>query len=119
MCSSDRRDCSIQRRHQKLIEEAPAPGLTEEERRSLHAMAVSLATACGLRNAATCEFLHSPDGHFWFLEVNTRLRLRLVSNNGLKALFGAKGSVPCFKIQQEHVKDFLTGLRDAVRETWT
>ena len=53
------------------------------------------------------------------IEVNTRLRLRLVSNNGLKALFGAKGSVPCFKIQQEHVKDFLTGLRDAVRETWT
>lgn len=53
------------------------------------------------------------------VEVNTRLRLRLVSNNGLQALFGSKGSVPCFKIQQEHVKDFLGALPGAVRETWT
>lgn len=52
-------------------------------------------------------------------EVNTRLRLRLVSNNGLQALFGSKGSVPCFKIQQEHVKDFLEALPVAARETWT
>jgi acetyl/propionyl-CoA carboxylase alpha subunit len=69
------RDCSIQRRHQKLIEEAPAPGLTEEQRRDLHAMAVRVATASGLRNAATCEFLYGPDGDFWFLEVNTRLQV--------------------------------------------
>lgn len=69
------RDCSIQRRHQKLIEEAPAPGLSEEQRRDLHAMAVRVATAAGLRNAATCEFLHDHDGHFWFLEVNTRLQV--------------------------------------------
>ncbi len=69
------RDCSIQRRHQKLVEEAPAPGLTEEQRRSLHAMAVAVAKAAGLRNAATCEFLHDRDGRFWFLEVNTRLQV--------------------------------------------
>lgn len=50
-------------------------------------------------------------------EVNTRLRLRLVSNNGLGALFGSKGSVPCFKVQQEHVKDFLAALPEAIRET--
>ncbi len=69
------RDCSLQRRHQKLVEEAPAPGLAEEQRRRLHGLAVTLGEAAGLRNAATCEFLHDPDGNFWFLEVNTRLQV--------------------------------------------
>ena len=69
------RDCSLQRRHQKLVEEAPAPGLTADQRRRLHAMAVRLGEAAGLRNAATCEFLHDPDGNSWFLEVNTRLQV--------------------------------------------
>jgi acetyl/propionyl-CoA carboxylase alpha subunit len=69
------RDCSTQRRHQKLIEEAPAPGLTETDRRRLHAMAVRMGSAAGLRNAATCEFLYDLDRDFWFLEVNTRLQV--------------------------------------------
>ena len=69
------RDCSIQRRHQKLVEEAPAPGLTIEQRRELHGLAVRVATVAGLRNAATAEFLRSPDGSFYFLEVNTRLQV--------------------------------------------
>jgi 3-methylcrotonyl-CoA carboxylase alpha subunit len=69
------RDCSLQRRHQKLVEEAPAPGLSPTERRALHAMAVRLAEAAGLRNAATAEFLRAPDGTFAFLEVNTRLQV--------------------------------------------
>jgi acetyl/propionyl-CoA carboxylase alpha subunit len=69
------RDCSLQRRHQKLVEEAPAPGLDPSTRRELHAMAVRVATAAGLRNAATAEFLRSPDGSFYFLEVNTRLQV--------------------------------------------
>jgi acetyl/propionyl-CoA carboxylase alpha subunit len=69
------RDCSLQRRHQKLVEEAPAPGLSATQRRDLHETAVRVATAAGLTNAATCEFLHDPDGRAWFLEVNTRLQV--------------------------------------------
>ena len=69
------RDCSLQRRHQKLVEEAPAPGLSDEERGHLHEMAVRLGRAAGLRNAATAEFLFDEERRFWFLEVNTRLQV--------------------------------------------
>ena len=69
------RDCSLQRRHQKLVEESPAPGLTREERIALHAMAVRLAETAGLTNAATAEFLFDAERRFWFLEVNTRLQV--------------------------------------------
>jgi acetyl/propionyl-CoA carboxylase alpha subunit len=69
------RDCSIQRRHQKLVEEAPAPGLTADERRTIHDHAVAIASAAGLTNAATAEFLRAEDGSFHFLEVNTRLQV--------------------------------------------
>ncbi|HEY3335490.1 MAG TPA: biotin carboxylase N-terminal domain-containing protein [Candidatus Limnocylindrales bacterium] len=75
MVALGERDCSLQRRHQKLVEEAPAPGLTVEERRHVHGLAVRLGTAASLRNAATCEFLYDADGRFWFLEVNTRLQV--------------------------------------------
>jgi acetyl/propionyl-CoA carboxylase alpha subunit len=69
------RDCSLQRRHQKLIEEAPAPGLDASERRELHATAIRAARAASLENAATAEFLFDADRRFWFLEVNTRLQV--------------------------------------------
>ena len=69
------RDCSTQRRHQKLVEEAPAPGLVVEERQHLHGLAVTVAGSVGLRNAATAEFLYAPDGSFYFLEVNARLQV--------------------------------------------
>ncbi|HEY8988383.1 MAG TPA: biotin carboxylase N-terminal domain-containing protein [Candidatus Limnocylindrales bacterium] len=69
------RDCSLQRRHQKLIEEAPAPGLDNAERRELHATAIRAAGATGLENAATAEFLFDADRCFWFLEINTRLQV--------------------------------------------
>jgi acetyl/propionyl-CoA carboxylase alpha subunit len=69
------RDCSLQRRHQKLVEEAPAPGLSVTERRSLHDLAVAVGAAAGLTNAATAEFLRTPDGSYHFLEVNTRLQV--------------------------------------------
>ena len=69
------RDCSIQRRHQKLVEESPAPGLTPSERAELHELAVRAARAAGLHNAATAEFLFDTDRRFWFLEVNARLQV--------------------------------------------
>jgi 3-methylcrotonyl-CoA carboxylase alpha subunit len=69
------RDCSTQRRHQKLVEEAPAPGLSEQHRRTLHELGVKVARTVGLRNAATAEFLLTPGGDFWFLEVNARLQV--------------------------------------------
>ena len=69
------RDCSIQRRHQKLVEEAPAPGLSNDERSALLDMAVAIGSAAALTNAATAEFLRSPEGSVHFLEVNTRLQV--------------------------------------------
>jgi acetyl/propionyl-CoA carboxylase alpha subunit len=69
------RDCSTQRRHQKLVEEAPAPGLSTAQREELHGLAVKVARQVGLRNAATAEFLYAPDGSFYFLEVNARLQV--------------------------------------------
>ena len=69
------RDCSIQRRHQKLVEEAPAPGLSRVERLAIHARAVAIARAVRLSNAATAEFLFTPEREFFFLEVNTRLQV--------------------------------------------
>ena len=69
------RDCSVQRRHQKLVEESPAPGLTADQRRHLHGLGVKVASTVGLRNAATAEFLLTKGGEFWFLEVNARLQV--------------------------------------------
>jgi acetyl-CoA carboxylase biotin carboxylase subunit len=69
------RECSIQRRHQKLIEEAPSPALTDRQRRKLGATVVDAARAVQYTNAGTFEFLMDPGGHFYFLEANTRLQV--------------------------------------------
>src|SRR5947199_111762 len=69
------RECSIQRRHQKLIEESPSPGLSEKMRRKMGSIVIDAAKAVQYTNAGTFEFLMDPDGRFYFMEANTRLQV--------------------------------------------
>ncbi len=69
------RDCSLQRRHQKVVEEAPAPGLPDSLRTEIHAAARTMAEGISLLNLATIEFLVGGDGRFFFMEINPRLQV--------------------------------------------
>jgi acetyl-CoA carboxylase biotin carboxylase subunit len=69
------RDCTVQRRHQKLIEESPAPRLRPETRAGLHRAALVAAAAVNYVNAGTVEFLLDPDGNYYFIEMNTRIQV--------------------------------------------
>ena len=69
------RDCSIQRRHQKLLEEAPSPAIDEETRQQMGAAAVRAAKAINYEGAGTCEFLLDHDGKWYFMEMNTRIQV--------------------------------------------
>jgi acetyl-CoA/propionyl-CoA carboxylase biotin carboxyl carrier protein len=69
------RDCTIQRRHQKLVEETPSPAVDEELRERIGRIAVDAARACGYRSAGTIEGLLAPDGAYYFMEMNTRIQV--------------------------------------------
>ena len=69
------RECSIQRRHQKLVEESPSPVLTDAERSEVGALVAGIAARAGYRNAGTIEMLRSADGQLYFMEMNTRLQV--------------------------------------------
>ncbi|HPG39004.1 MAG TPA: acetyl-CoA carboxylase biotin carboxylase subunit [bacterium] len=69
------RECSIQRKHQKLIEESPSPAVSPEIRRALNAAAIKGAERVGYNSAGTIEFLMEEDGHFYFMEMNTRIQV--------------------------------------------
>jgi acetyl-CoA/propionyl-CoA carboxylase biotin carboxyl carrier protein len=119
------RDCSLQRRYQKLVEEAPAPFLSDEQRATLHDAARRICAAAHYTNAGTVEFLVGQDGTITFLEVNTRLQVEhpvTEETTGIdlvreqfRVADGAPLSIPLDPVPRGHAIEFRINAEDAGR----
>jgi acetyl-CoA/propionyl-CoA carboxylase biotin carboxyl carrier protein len=120
------RDCSLQRRHQKLVEEAPAPFLSAEQRRQIHESAVAICRDVGYQSAGTVEYLVGEDGTVSFLEVNTRLQVEhpvTEETTGLDLVLeqfriaaGERLDLPPEPVAQGHSIEFRLNAEDPTRQ---